>query len=639
MAKTAPIPAETSERSKGKETQPSSEESIMKSPDSKAPTRLAVLKRLMTFCKPESPRIALGFVALGINAATNLSFPYILGKAVDSASSRNEQSTLKLGQTAGIFLVGSLASWVRIYCLGTATDMIANRLRLMLFDSYIDMSVEFFDASTSSAGELMSVLEKDVDSAALSLTDKLAAGLRSLNSSLNGSILLYYTSPRLCAVSLAIVPLVGVGAMTMSKYARKLNNQLRELQSELMSFVLERFSGITTVRLNGREKTEKEAYGGKTNSCSAISRKSHFGQGAFMSFIGLSTNISLMAVLYVGGGLIASGEMTPGSLTQFAMQSAFVCLGFSGLSTFYSDMVKTVDAAKRVFNIIDTAKNTDNTTTESHSPTFTPTSETFIELVPEVSLKALGGHQPLMLELSDVSFLYASRPDQPVVKGISLVIAPRCITAICGRSGCGKSTLLGIIAGLYKPSSGLVRLRESEGGEKYSPGDLDLKLLRSQVGVVEQLAGLLSGTIRQNISYGKEGASEEEIEMAARAAAAHDFITQLPEGYNTQVGVRGSLLSGGQRARVALARALIKDPACLLLDEATAALDKESESEIIRALISLSAHKVVLVFTHSELLMQAAGVVHVMEEGKIVESGDFNSLKISNAGFQSLVKV
>ena len=279
-----------------------------------------VMKRLVTFCKPETTRIFIGFVALGINAATNLSFPYILGRAVDSASSKTEQSVLILGQTAGIFVVGSLASWIRVYCLGTATDLIAMRLRKHLFDSYIDMDVEFFDASSSSSGELLTILEKDVDSAAVALTDKLAGGLRSLNSSINGSLLLYYTCPRLCAVSLAIIPLVGVGAMTMSKFSRKLGNQLRDAQSLVMSFVLERFSSITTVRLNGREDAEKESYRSKTDDCFSLSRKSHFGQGAFMGFIGLSTNISLMAVLNVGGGLIASGELTPGSLTRFAIQ-------------------------------------------------------------------------------------------------------------------------------------------------------------------------------------------------------------------------------------------------------------------------------------------------------------------------------
>lgn len=147
--------------------------------DSKAKnSRTDVFKRLLTFCKPEAPRICIGFIALGVNAATNLSFPYILGRAVDSASSKSDQSVYVLGQTAGIFLVGSLASWIRLYCLGTATDLAATRLRKQLFESYIDMNVEFFDTSSSTSGELVSVLEKDVDAAAVALTDKLASGKR-----------------------------------------------------------------------------------------------------------------------------------------------------------------------------------------------------------------------------------------------------------------------------------------------------------------------------------------------------------------------------------------------------------------------------------------------------------------------------
>lgn len=325
MAKKIPQPDAAKEAS----AQPAPAKTVPELHEKKVSSRRNVLKRLIAFCRPESPRIAIGFVALGINAATNLSFPYILGKAVDSASSNKDQSFLILGQTAGIFVVGSLASWIRVYCLGTATDMIATRLRKLLFDSYIDMDVEFFDSSSSSSGELLSVLEKDVDAAALALTDKLAAGLRSLNSAVNGSLLLYYTCPRLCAVSLAIVPLVGVGAMTMSKFSRKLQDKLRVFQSQLMSFVVERFSSITTVRLNGREKTEKESYAKRTDNCFSLSRKSHFGQGAFMGFIGLSTNISLIAVLHVGGGLIASGELTPGSLTRFAIQVQTITFPYS----------------------------------------------------------------------------------------------------------------------------------------------------------------------------------------------------------------------------------------------------------------------------------------------------------------------
>lgn len=259
---------------------------------------------------------------------------------------------------------------------------------------------------------------------------------------------MYYTSPRLCAVSLAIVPLVGIGAMIMSKFSRKVQNQLRDFQSETMSFVLERFAGITTVKLNSREKTEKDAYAIRTDNGFGLSRKSHFGQGAFISFIGLSTNVSLMAVLYVGGGLIATGEMTPGSLTQFAMQSAFVCLGFSGLTTFYSDMVKAVDAAKRVFDVIDKSK--EGVDRSSHKM------DDILPPKPVEISSHFEGNQSLILELKDVNFVYSSRPDRPVLRGVSLKVLPRCITAICGKSGSGKSTLLGLISGLLNPTKGML---------------------------------------------------------------------------------------------------------------------------------------------------------------------------------------
>ena len=236
-------------------------------------SRKAVLKRLMELCKPEAGHITVGLLALAVNAATNLSFPWILGKAVDFAKdARNGErgSNTIYAKTAGIFLVGSLASWIRVYYLGTATDSIAVRLRRLVFDECVDMDVEMFDATTT--GELVSVLEKDVKMAAQAFTDKLSSGLRSINSAVNGSVLLYCTSPRLTAVSMTVVPLVGVGAMTLAKFIRRLSTKLRIYEGELMNFVLERFSIMSTVRLNSRESTEKESYRRRMDQCFALSR-------------------------------------------------------------------------------------------------------------------------------------------------------------------------------------------------------------------------------------------------------------------------------------------------------------------------------------------------------------------------------
>lgn len=270
------------------------------------PQRINTFKRLINFSKPESGRIIIGLTALSVNSLTNLSFPWLMGKAVDRVTdSEPEKFHIFLAGTAGIILVGSIASWIRVYCLGTASDLISARLRKQLFDSYMDKDMVFYDASRT--GEMITTLDKDVKNAADAVTEKLSAGIRSLNSSFNGSILLFTTSPQLCGVSLGLVPLVGIGAMYMAKYSRKIAEKLRSNESETISFALERFSSISTVRLNCREIKEKDTFAEFTDNSKEIARKSYFAQGAFMSFINFSTNISLISVLYVGGGLIVQG--------------------------------------------------------------------------------------------------------------------------------------------------------------------------------------------------------------------------------------------------------------------------------------------------------------------------------------------
>jgi len=590
---------------------------------------------LLCYAKPEAPRICIGLTALVINGATNLSFPWVMGRAVDEASTGGMNGLIQFAiKTSSIFVAGSIASWLRVYCLGTATDLISSRMRGDLFDSYIDKDMDFYDSSK--IGELVSVLDKDVHQAAEGVTDKLAAGLRSLNSSVNGSILLYITSPRLCAVSLGIIPLVGIGAMSASKYARKLAEKLRNLESKVLSFALERFAHISTVRLNGREQLEKDTFAGFADECNVVSSSSHFAQGAFMGFINMATNASLFAVLCVGGGLIANGKLTPGTLTRFALQSAFVGLGFSGLSNFYSDMVKAVDAAGRVFDAMDIFKgdttaaaiNQSDMEKEKDNNKSTAKNDKMVGASPssQSSSSSSSCSQDVdasIIEFSNVSFSYKLRPDLDILCGLSVVLKPGSIHAIIGNSGSGKSSMMSLICGLYRPKKGSIYV------DGVNIFDADLAWIRSKVGVVQQNVGLLSGTIASNIAYGKEGATQEEIVKAAKDSYAHNFIVSFPDGYNTQVGENGSLLSGGQAARIGIARALVKNPSVLLLDEATSTLDVASETEIIQVLTSLSASKTVIVFTHSEQLMKAATLCHVLENKHISWSGNFLDIPTS----------
>jgi ATP-binding cassette subfamily B protein len=239
-----------------------------------------------------------------------------MGRSLDQINADNYGDFI-MG-SAALLAAGSIASWVRVYCLGTATDSISARLRKALFESYLDKDMEYFDSAKS--GELISLLDEDVNVASEVFTEKLAGGVRSLNSAVNGSVLLYLTSPRLCCVALSVIPVVGIGAMTLSRYTSALTKQLRSLQSDILSYSLERIANISTVKLNCREQFEKDKYAEYMQRSNALSKSRFNSRGSFMSFINLSTNLSLLAVLREGGKLLAQGTMTAGGLARFAVQ-------------------------------------------------------------------------------------------------------------------------------------------------------------------------------------------------------------------------------------------------------------------------------------------------------------------------------
>jgi ABC-type bacteriocin/lantibiotic exporter with double-glycine peptidase domain len=284
-------------------------------------SRYQIFKRILSLIKPEFPKITIGLIALIINSITNLSFPWIIGKAIDSAGTENLYDFLRV--SAPYFLVGSLASWIRIYFLGLATENISNKLKLEFFQALLSQDIEYYESTT--LGEIVSLLENDIVSTSELLTEKMASGLRSFNSAVNGSFLLYSVSPQLTTVSLSVIPLVGIAAMTLSRYSRRFTNKLREIHSSIHSYSLERFQNISTVRLNNRENYEKSQFSLLLNESKGIASKRYSTYGGFMSFINLSTNLSLIAVLRVGGLMISSGKLTVGQLTSFAIQVRLFC--------------------------------------------------------------------------------------------------------------------------------------------------------------------------------------------------------------------------------------------------------------------------------------------------------------------------
>jgi ATP-binding cassette subfamily B protein len=309
-----------------------------------------------------------------------------------------------------------------------------------------------------------------------------------------------------------------------------------------------------------------------------------------------------------GGRLVAQGAMSVGQLTSFLVYALVIAFSLGALGDLWADFMRAAGAAERVFEIIDRR----------------PTIVSEGGLVPD---KAEG-----LIEMSHVEFAYPARPDVTVLTDLGLRIEPGQVVAVVGSSGAGKSTIAALVSRLYDPRAGAILL------DGRDLRDIDPKWLRRQVGVVAQEPILFSSTIADNLRYGKRGASDAELEAAARAANAHDFISRFPDGYETRVGERGVQLSGGQKQRVAIARAILKDPKILILDEATSALDAESEHLVQEALDRLLEGRTTLVIAHRLSTVKNADRVLVLDGGKIVQQGTHAALVAETGLYRKLVE-
>jgi ABC-type multidrug transport system fused ATPase/permease subunit len=541
---------------------PSPAHNLIFDQDADTSTRLSIL----SLCRTELFNLSVGLSALILNSYTNVLFPSILGAAVDQLNlyHYNDPGFIRLAaNSTALFLLGGLSSLIRTWSIGSAYERIRYRIQYLLFHAYLnkDLSTQQSDASSA---EFIALVDKDSKAAAELCTEKLAFGIRSINSSIYGSILLYRISPTLCLASLTVLPILGIGAMTLSRRLKRLEENLRQVENQSLDFALERISQLRTVRINQKAGVEKHKYLSYLTSSIKFAHATHFSKGIFMGFINFSTNLSLFAVLTVGGRLIANHEISTGKLVQFSIQSIFVGLGFSGLSTFYTDMKKGYQTLARI-----------ETALELRPDSIDKPTELVIAQCPSLS----DSETIAAIRLEGLCFSYLNRSEL-VLRDLSLEIPAKSITAFMGISGSGKSSLMSILANIYRPSLGKIFYGESD-----LHSSMDVASYYRMVGIVEQEQKLLSGTIAENISYGLENASSDDIIAAAKLAYAHDFIMSLPEQYDTQVGLNGSMLSGGQKSRICLARALIKRPSILLLDEVTSALDEASEEAIIQTLV------------------------------------------------------
>ncbi|XP_059213250.1 ATP-binding cassette sub-family B member 10, mitochondrial [Centropristis striata] len=577
------------------------------------------VKRILQLAHPERWRMAAALGFLTVSSAVTMSAPFLLGKVIDTIyATGTDTETMTASLTSlcvmltGVFLCGGAANAARLYIMQTSGQKIVRNLRTSVFSSILGQEVAFFDRNRT--GELINRLSADTTVVGRSITDNLSDGLRAVAQAAAGVSMMFYVSPSLASFVLLIVPPMAGIAVFYGRWFRSISKSTQDALAQATQLAEERISNMRTVRAFGKEQSELDTYTQNADRVLSLARKEAVLRAGFFGVTGLSGNLMVLSVLYKGGLLMASQHMTVGELSSFLLYTFWVGISISGLSTFYTELMKGFGAGARLWELLD------------RKPEF-PLNEGLV--LPPDQLKG-------RLEFSDVSFSYPTRSDAPVFQNLSLLVPAGTIMAVVGPSGSGKSTLVSLLLRLYDTDAGTITI------DGHDIRDLNPSWLRSHIGLVSQEPVLFSCSVRDNIAYGAQephAVTTEDIYRAARVANAFNFIQDFPQGFDTIVGEKGVLLSGGQKQRIAIARALLKNPKILLLDEATSALDAENEFLVQEALERLMEGRTVVIIAHRLSTIQNASAVAVLDQRRIAECGQHTELLGNRQGvFRKLME-
>ncbi len=555
------------------------------------------LGRLLPRLRPYRGKLLLAFVCLVVAAAAGLVFPLVIGFLLDAAFELKDRGALDRIALVllGIFALQGVMNFVQVYLLSSTTERIVAQLREDTFAHLIHLSPAFFTERRT--GELTSRLSSDLALLQSLLGTWVSELSRQILFLIGGIAMLTITNPGLTLTTLAVVPLVVTAAIVFGRALRKASTGVQDRIAEAMGTADEAFASIRTVQSFTREPVETQRFRSLLDGVVTAAVHRAKLRAGFFGVVGFVAFASVVAVLWQGGAQVLVGRLTAGALVSFLFYALTVAAAVGALASLFGNFQEAVGAAQRIFELLDT-----------HATVADPATPVALQ-------KPVRG----AVVLTDVCFRYGD--DQPeVLHNLSLSVAPGEVIALVGRSGAGKTTLASLVPRFWDVSSGSITI---DGVDLRA---LALADLRGAIGIVPQEPTLFSGTVGENIAYARSDASRTDIEAAARAAHAWEFITRLPEGLGTRVGERGVKLSGGQRQRVAIARMFLKNPAVVILDEATSSLDSESEQLVEAALTELLHHRTTIIIAHRLSTVRRADRVIVMDQGRIVEEGSHDAL-------------
>jgi len=590
------------------------------SAEPKKPLTLSGLKqvfRIFRFLRPYRAPFILASVFLILGSFAGMVVPYLMGKLLDTATGRGtgyfNSNTNAVGLAlVAVILIQSVVSYFRVSLFAKVTERTMASVRTYLYDRLMTLPISFFEERR--VGEIISRSTNDVDQLQDMLSGTLPDFVRQLVAIIFGIAFIFTASTRLTLLAIAIVPALVVATFFYGRFLRRLARERQDALAATSIITEETLQNIHTVKAFSNEEFECRRYSSSLANVVRLGIKGAIYRGGFATFLFSGLFGSFLVVFWYGVTLIKSGAMTTGTLTSFMLYVGFIGGAVAQFGDLFGRLQRSIGASERVFEMMEEPGE-------------------FPNLEPVGSATKQPRSQGALV-LDNIHFAYPTRRDIDVLKGISLDVKPGQKIALAGQSGAGKSTIAQLILAFYKPASGSLLLD----GKPYD--QYNLRELREQMAIVPQEVLLFGGTIRENIAYGRPGASEEAIREAARQANALSFIDGFPEGLDTVVGERGVKLSGGQRQRVAIARAILKDPVLLILDEATSALDTESERLVQDALEGLMRGRTTVIIAHRLSTIRYVDCIFVLQEGRIIESGSFEDLENREGGaFRQLLQL